>query len=159
MGSSGLWLLVHRIPLIMSQSAGVVTGALSHAKPASTGNWESVFPLQFSLPYFVGEFWRADLQLLSDTCTFWKYFLAHDWDLLFKLAVPLEECLAVNVDFSHKLCRCVPITDNRTDPNLVVSTVRRVSFPRQPLKSLLGCSIVLRDATVHFSYSVKPELS
>jgi len=39
--------------LIISFSISAVAGAVSHMKPVSTGNVESVFPWQFSLPYFI----------------------------------------------------------------------------------------------------------
>jgi hypothetical protein len=101
-GQFPLWLLVHSIPLIMSLSTWAATRALRHTKH---GNSESIFPLQFNLPYFIDEFRRADLQLLSYPRTFWKYFWAHDWFLVLEYwQVLFEYCLAVNVDFSLKLC-------------------------------------------------------
>jgi len=37
----------------MSLSREAVKASMSHMKPASSRNIDSVFPLQFSLPYFV----------------------------------------------------------------------------------------------------------
>jgi hypothetical protein len=74
----------HSMPLIMFLSMGHITGSLSCRKPACDRHLESVFSLQFSLPYFIGVF---KCELPSRTHSFWKHILTHNGTHLEILAV------------------------------------------------------------------------
>jgi len=61
----------------MLQNMAAITVA-SHRKVVSIANLHSIFPLQFTLPYFMEESPSADLQLLSRPHTCWHYFSVHN---------------------------------------------------------------------------------
>jgi hypothetical protein len=69
------------VSLIMFLSVAAVMGALSHMKPASSGNLDSTFPLKFNLPQFLEESQSSDLQHQSKPYT---YVLTHDGALCLK---------------------------------------------------------------------------
>lgn len=58
-------------------STVAATEASSHTKLVSARSWSSAFFLLFNLPCLIQESRRAELQLLSRLCTFWKYFCEH----------------------------------------------------------------------------------
>jgi hypothetical protein len=56
---------VQGVSLIFSPSMAAVREAVLFTKPACVGNSEYKFLLQFSIPYFIEQSWKADLQLVS----------------------------------------------------------------------------------------------
>jgi len=101
----------------MSLCTTAGAGDLLYMKSASNRNLMQILPLQLNLPYFIEEFQSADLQLLSRPHTFRNYFwtpnealvLKH-YQFLFKYNHPI---LAMNVDYSHKICHSVCPTNNK----------------------------------------------
>jgi hypothetical protein len=156
---------VHRIPRIVFPRTAPVTGSLSHRKPASAGNSDSIFPLQFNIPFFhsrVSKYLTTASKRTSHFDANLHALKLSSWNTdSFSSTVTLST-FANNVDCSNTLYLVVSPTNNDDDNNKHNRTDSNTQIPDTaiyqtlaesffwailPLVYWLGRCVVLRKVT------------